>query len=87
MNYPTICPHFFTATILKWNHLLKEDDYKDIIVNCLKFLVDEKRVEVNAFIIMSNHMHMICQPLQHYTFTQVQTSFMTYTAKASRKNY
>ena len=85
MNFPTIWPQFFTATILNWNHLLKEDEYKDIIVDCLKFLVDAKRVEVNAFIIMSNHVHIIWQPLQHYTLTQIQTSFMTFTAKAIKK--
>ena len=54
MNYPTIWPQFFSATILNWNHLLKEDEYKNIIIECLKFMVDDKRVEVNAFIIMSN---------------------------------
>jgi len=85
MNYPTIWPQFFTATILNWSHLLKEDEYKDIIIECLKFMVDDKRVEVNAFIIMSNHVHIIWQPLQHYTLTQIQTSFMTYTAKAINK--
>lgn len=32
MNYPTTWPHFFTATFLNWNHLLKEDEYKKIII-------------------------------------------------------
>ncbi len=85
INFPTIWPQFFTATNYNWKHLLKEDEYKNIIVNCLKFLVDEKRVTVNAFVIMSNHVHIIWQPLQHYTLTQIQTSFMTYTAKAIKK--
>ena len=85
MNYPTTWPQFFTATILNWNHLLKEDEYKDIIIGCLKFLVDDKRAEVNAFIIMSNHVHIIWRPLQYYTLTQIQTSFMTFTAKAIKK--
>lgn len=85
MNHPTVWPQFFTATILNWKHLLKEDEYKDIIIDCLKFMVDDKRVEVNAFIIMSNHVHIIWQPLQHYTLTQIQTSFVTYTAKAIKK--
>ena len=85
MNYPTIWPQFFTATIYNWNHLLKEDEYKDIIINSLKFLVAENRVEVNAFVIMSNHIHLIWKPLQHYTLTQIQTSFMTFTAKAIKK--
>ena len=85
MIYPTIWPQFFTATILNWNHLLKEDEYKDIIIDCLKFLVGGKRVEVSAFIIMSNHVHILLQPLQHYTLSQIQTSFMTHTAKAIKK--
>ena len=85
MNLPSIWPQFFTATILNWNHLLKEDEYKDIIIDCLKFLVDDKRIQLNAFTIMSNHVHIIWQPLQHYSLTQIQTSFMTYTAKAIKK--
>jgi putative transposase len=85
MKYPTIWPQFFTAKILNWKHLLKEDEYKDIIIDCLKFLIDDKRVEVNAFIIMTNHVHIIWQPLQHYTLTQIQTSFITYIVKAIRK--
>jgi REP element-mobilizing transposase RayT len=85
MKFPTIWPQFFTATIHKWNNLLKEDDYKDIIINCLKFLVGENRVEVNAFVIMNNHVHIIWQPLQHYSLSQIQTSFTTYTAKNIKK--
>jgi REP element-mobilizing transposase RayT len=71
--------------MLNWQHLLKEDEYKDILIDCLRFLVDDKRIELNAFTIMSNHVHIIWQPLQHYTLTQIQTSFMTYTAKAIKK--
>ncbi len=86
MDYPTAWPQFFTSTIHKWSHLLKEDKNKDVIINCLKFLVNDKRVEVNAFVIMSNHVHIIWQPLQQYTVTQIQTSFMTYTSKALKKD-
>ena len=87
MHYPTIWPHYFTATIHNWDSLLKQDDYKDIIIDCLSFLVNDNRVEVNAFVIMSNHVHIIWQPLQQYTLTQIQTSFMTYTAKSIKKKF
>lgn len=40
---------------------------------------------MNAFVIMSNHVHIIWQPFQDYTLTQIQTSFMTYTSKAIKK--
>ena len=85
MKFPTIWPQFFTATIQKWKNLLKDDEYKDIIIDCLKFLVSQNRVEVNAFVIMSNHVHIIWQPLQHYSISQIQTSFTTHTAKSIKK--
>lgn len=85
MGYPVIWPQFFTATIYKWNNLLKADHYKDILIDCLKFLVYDKRVEVNALVIMSNHVHIIWQPLQQYTLTQIQTTFMTHSAKRIKK--
>ena len=81
MDYPTIWPQFFTSTIQNWKHLLKDDEYKDIIINCLQFLTREKRITLNAFTIMSNHVHIIWQPLQHYTLTQIQTSFSTQTSR------
>jgi len=39
-------PQFFTATILEWKHLLKEDEYKDIIIKSLQFLINEKSVVI-----------------------------------------
>ena len=50
---------FFTATILYWKKLLKPDKYKQIIIESLKFLVAEKRVQVYGFVIMPNHIHLI----------------------------
>lgn len=54
MKYPVFWPQYLTATILEWKHLLKKEKYKDIIVDSLRFLVEEKRIELNAFVIMSN---------------------------------
>lgn len=81
MKYPEHWPFFFTATIYQWKHLLKDDKYKDVIIDSLRFLVMEKRIELNAFVIMSNHIHLIWQPLRGYSQSQVQASFMKYTAK------
>ncbi|WP_369426430.1 hypothetical protein [Pontibacter anaerobius] len=50
---------FFTATILEWKHLLKPDKYKQIIVDSLGYLVEQKRVKVYAFVIMPNHLHLL----------------------------
>ena len=85
MNYPIHYPHFFTATILEWKHLLKPDKLKDIIIESLRFLVKEKRIEVFAFVIMSNHIHVIWRIGNNEEKEKVQQSFMKYTAQMMLK--
>lgn len=74
-------PQFFTATVLEWKPLLANDHYKKIILESLRFLVNEKRVVVNSFVIMSNHIHLIWQAINGFTPQQVQHSFMKFTAQ------
>ena len=71
---------FFTATILEWKRLLKPDKYKEIIVGSLQFLVENKRVKVNAFVVMDNHIHLIWQMMAGIKPEAVQRDFMKYTA-------
>ena len=54
-------PHFFTATNLEWKKLLIHDKYKNIVIESLRFLVNDKRVIVYGFVIMDNHIHVIWQ--------------------------
>lgn len=81
MNFTEHHPQFFTATILEWKHLLKEDKYKEIILDSLRFLVKEQRVVINSFVIMSNHIHLLWQSINGCTPQQNQQSFLKYTAQ------
>ncbi len=63
---------YFTATIYEWKPLLVNDSYKDIIMDSLQTLVSKKRIELNAFVIMNNHIHLIWQCLQNYTPSQIR---------------
>lgn len=74
-------PQFFTATILEWKKLLQPDKYKQIIIDSLKFLVNEQRVIVTAFVILDNHLHIIWQAVNGFTPQQVQHNFLRYTAQ------
>jgi putative transposase len=80
-SYPKYWPQFYTATALEWKPLLKNDKYKDIVISSLQYLVKEKRIILNAFVIMSNHIHIIWQALQEESPTTIQFSFMKYTAQ------
>ena len=79
--YSEYWPQFYTATIYKWQTLLADDKHKDIIIDSLKFLVTEKRIELNAFVIMSNHIHLIWQGNKMNSLKHTQLSFMKYTAQ------
>lgn len=85
-SYPEYWPQYFTATIYEWKDLLVNTDCKDIIIDCLRFLVTNKRIELNAFVIMSNHFHVIWQPLFGFTPFDIQASFMKYTAQQLKRS-
>ena len=79
--YPTEWPQFFTASIRNWLPILADDKYKHIITDSLHFMVESKRIELNAFAVMNNHIHLIWQPLAGQTISSVQLSFMKFTAQ------
>ncbi|MEA5428411.1 transposase [Arcicella lustrica] len=72
---------FFTATILWWKPLLKPDKYKQIIIDSLKFLVENHRVKVYGFVIMPNHIHLVWKINENYLLKDVQRDFLKYTAQ------
>ena len=72
---------FITVTCLEWTPLLEEDRFKDIIVNSLSFLSENKRVTVYSFVIMCNHFHLIWQMLGNHKREAVQRDFLKYTAQ------
>jgi len=51
--------YFTTASIYNWLPLLQKDEFKDILISSLKFLKDNDRLDVFAFVIMPNHLHII----------------------------
>ncbi len=74
-------PDFFTATILEWKQLLKQEKYKEIIISSLEFLVKQKRIVVYGFVLMNNHIHIIWQCLPNNKPKEIQLSFMKFTAQ------
>jgi len=77
---------YFTATIHEWQPVLADDRHKDIIIDSFQYLVNDKRIELNAFVIMTNHIHLIWQVLTNFTPTGVQASFMKYTAQQIKRS-
>ncbi len=84
-EYSFHASRFFTATIYEWQPVLADEQYKNIIIQSLQFLVAEKRIELNAFVIMHNHIHLIWQALNDFIPAAIQASFMKYTAQQIKR--
>ncbi len=81
-NYHT---EFLTDTILNWNHLLKDDSYKQILIDSFQWLVTEKKCTINAFVIMPNHFHLLWKIADGFERKDVQGAFFSYTAHLFKK--
>jgi REP element-mobilizing transposase RayT len=62
--------YFFTATINNWMKMLEEDKAKQIVVDSLQYLSDNRKINVYGFVLMPNHIHLIWQTLELYQFQQ-----------------
>ncbi len=77
--------YFWTATINKWQYLLMDDHYKNIILNSLTYLSEKGKIDVFAFVIMPNHLHLIWRINEDNGKETTQGSFLKYTAHEFRK--
>ena len=76
---------FWTATINQWQKLLWPDRYKDVVIDSLDYLGQAGKIDVFAFVIMPNHLHLIWRTNELNGKETPQGSFLKYTAHEFRK--
>jgi putative transposase len=54
-------PYFLTWTIIHWIDIFTRQNYRDIVVDSLNFCVKEKNLIIHAWVIMSNHVHLVAR--------------------------
>lgn len=77
--------YFFTATINKWQKLLQDSNYKNVIISSLEHLSKMGKIDVFAFVIMPNHIHLIWRINEYNGKETTQGSFLKYTAHEFKK--
>jgi REP element-mobilizing transposase RayT len=53
--------HFLTFTVCGWIDLFSRQVYRDILLDGLRYAQQEEQLILNAYVIMSNHMHLIAR--------------------------
>ncbi len=51
--------YFITYTVINWIDLFTRNEYKKILIDCWNYCCKHKGLEVYAWVIMTNHVHMI----------------------------
>ena len=72
--------YFVTAKIEGGKHLFSLSQYAWIILNSLKWLREQIRIKLYAFVVMPNHVHFILQPQGKWTASQICYAFEKFTA-------
>ena len=73
--------YFITFTIVNWIDVFTRIEYKNIIVETLNYYIDNKRVEIHSYVIMSNHIHIIARSSEDSTLSKFIREFKSYTSK------
>ena len=71
---------FWTATINSWYHLLKEDRFKNILIGSLQELSQRGKIDVFAFVIMPNHIHLLWKISDGFERKDFQGALFSFTA-------
>ena len=51
--------YFVTFTVHQWVHVFSRKQYIEILIDSLKFCQSKKGLKIYAWVVMSNHVHLI----------------------------
>ncbi|HXS36883.1 MAG TPA: transposase [Flavipsychrobacter sp.] len=72
-------PHFITFATVQWVDALSRPLYKDIIVESLRYCIDQKQLRLHAWVIMNNHIHLIISS-EYNKLQDIVRDFKKYTS-------
>lgn len=74
--------YFVSLAVVEWLDVFTRNEYKDILVNSLSFCQVNKGMEIIAWCIMTNHMHLIFRSIKGEKPEQLLGDFKRFTSKA-----
>jgi len=78
--------HFVTLQVVEWVDIFTRQKYQDIIINNLGYCQKNKGLEIYAWVIISNHIHLLVQS-EKEELSNVLRDFKSYTSKKNiRRN-
>jgi putative transposase len=77
----TVGCYFISFAVVEWVDVFTRKEYKDLLVTNLKYCQQEKGLELFAWCIMSNHVHLIARAKEGFLLQDIIRDFKKYTSK------
>jgi REP element-mobilizing transposase RayT len=72
--------YYMTFTVVGWIDIFTRQEYRDIVIDSLKFCQEKKGLHLHAYVIMSNHIHLIVSVDEGFTISDFVRDCKKYTS-------
>jgi putative transposase len=74
--------YYMTCTVVGWIDVFSRDIYRQILIESLQFCIANKGLHINAYVFMTNHIHLIGWVEEGAVLSEVMRDFKRHTGKA-----
>ena len=74
-NYDQTSLYYLTFQVVKWVDIFTRLEYKEIITESFTFCRDSKGLKLYAYVIMTNHIHLIARAKENYKLSDIIWDF------------
>ncbi|GAA4314299.1 REP-associated tyrosine transposase [Nibribacter koreensis] len=74
--------YFLTLTVVDWIDVFTRPVYRHIILESLKFCQEKKGLEIYAWVLMSNHLHLIASAKEGANLSDILRDFKKFTSRS-----
>jgi REP element-mobilizing transposase RayT len=73
--------YYMTFTVVGWIDVFSRQQYRDIVIESFRYCQQHKGLHLHAYVIMSNHVHLIVSVDEGYTISGFVRDCKKFTAK------
>ncbi|KOH45031.1 REP-associated tyrosine transposase [Sunxiuqinia dokdonensis] len=77
--------YFLTFTVEDWIDVFTRKEYKVVMADSLNYCIENKGLELFAWCLMSNHIHLVCRAEENCRISDIVRDLKKFTAKAILK--
>ncbi len=73
--------YFLTFTVVGWIDIFSRRIYRDVLIDSLDYARKKKGLLLHAYVIMTNHIHLLARAKEDYKLSAIVRDFKKFTSK------